>query len=148
MSLLYQTTQCSSHRDYIIIRMRREYNYTLREWFSTFRTISIVCVRFSTRPASNCVLQVIEYLNVYIICRTIQRQQFAQTVFVIILVSQLQDRLLGKQTQPNDSTTNQLVIPFAACYQPRTLNTSKVCSSRQVNTNGCILMHLQIRSRK
>ena len=148
MSLLNQTTDGSTHRDHIIIRMRREDNHTLREWFCTLRTISIVGIRFTTRPASNSVLQIIKYLNVHIVCRTIQCQQFTQTVFIIVLISQFQNRFFGKQTQPNDSTTNQLIVPFAACYQPRTLNTSKMGSSRQIDAYRCVLMHLQIRSRQ
>ena len=74
MSLLYQTTERTSHRNHVIIWMRREYYHTFREWFSTFRTISIVCIRLTTRPSGNSMLQIIKDLDIYIISRTIKCQ--------------------------------------------------------------------------
>ena len=86
MFLFYQTTECSTHGDYIIIWMRREDNHTFRVWFGTFRTVSIVSIRFATRPTCDSMLQIVEYLNIHIVCRTIQCQKFAQTVFIVILI--------------------------------------------------------------
>ena len=77
MSLLYETAQCTSHGDYIVIRMWREYDYTFRERFGTFRAIGIVGIRFSARPSGNGVLKVVEYLDVGIVGRAVKSQQFA-----------------------------------------------------------------------
>ena len=92
MFLLYQTANGTSHRNHVIIRMRRKYDNTFRERFGTFGTIRIVSIRFSTGPSGNSVLQIVEYLDIHIICRTEESQQFAQTVFVIIFISKFQDR--------------------------------------------------------
>ncbi len=76
MLLLYQTTDGTSHRDNVVIGMRREYNDPFRIRFCAFGTISIVCIRFAARPAGNGMLQIVEYFDIYIICRTEQSQQF------------------------------------------------------------------------
>ena len=86
MLLFYQAADCTTHGDYVIIGMRREYDDTFRIRFRTFGTISIVCIWFTARPSSDGVLQIVEDLDIHIICRTKQSQQFAQTIFIVILV--------------------------------------------------------------
>ena len=69
MFLLYQTADSATHRDHIVIRVRREYNNTFWERFCTFGAIRIIRIRFTAGPTGDRVLQVVEYLDVYIICR-------------------------------------------------------------------------------
>ena len=122
MLLFYQAAEGSTHGDNVVIRMRREDNHTFRIRFGTFRTISIVSIRFATRPSGDGMLQVVENLDIYIVSRTKQCQKFAQTVFVVVLVGQLQNRFACQLAQPYDSAADQFIIPLAGCYQPRTLN--------------------------
>ena len=56
MFLLYQTTKRTTHRNNVIIRMRRENDYTFRIRFCTFRTVGVISIRFATRPSGNGVL--------------------------------------------------------------------------------------------
>ena len=72
MMLVAQTAQGTAHGDHVIIRVRTEYDHFLRIRVSTLRTIGIVGVRFTTRPSGNRMLDIIEYLDIYIIRRTIQ----------------------------------------------------------------------------
>ena len=147
MSLLNEAAQCTSHGDYIVIRMRREYHHAFREWFGTFRTIGIIGIRFATRPSGNGVLQVVEYLDIGIVGRAVKSQQFAQTVFIIVLVGQFQDRLVQCSTQPYNGTSYQFVVPFTAGYQPWTLDTGQVSCCSQVYAYRSVGVKLQVRCR-
>ena len=55
---------------------------------------------------------------------------------------------LSVHAKPYDGTPDQLVVPFAASHQPRALDTGQVGSSGQVDTDGRILVHLEVRSGK
>ena len=122
MLLFYQAAEGSTHGDNVVIRMRREDNHTFRIRFGTFRTVGIISIRFATRPSGDGMLQVIENLDIYIVSRTKQCQKFAQTVFVVVLVGQLQNRFACQLAQPYDSAADQFIIPLAGCYQPWTLD--------------------------
>ena len=67
MLLLYQTTDGTSHRDNVVIGMRREYDHAFGIGLCTFRAIGVVCVRLAARPSGDGMLQVIEYLDVHVI---------------------------------------------------------------------------------
>ena len=86
MTLRHQSLNGSSHGNDIIIRMGREYQYTFGEWSCTFWSIRIIRIRLSAWPSRNRMLQVIKYLDVGIICRTIQCKQFTQAIFIVILI--------------------------------------------------------------
>ena len=77
MTLFNQSAKRSTHRDNIVVGVRREDNHTLRIGCCTFRTIGIIGIRLATRPSCDGVLQVVENLNIGIISRTIKRQEFA-----------------------------------------------------------------------
>ena len=77
MFLLYQAADGATHGYNVIIRMRRKHNDALGIWLRAFGTIGVVCIRFSTRPAGDGVLQIVENLDIYIICRTVKGKQFA-----------------------------------------------------------------------
>ena len=147
MFLLYQTAESSTHRDNVIIRMGRENNHTFRVGFCTFGTIGVVSIRLAARPSGDGVLQIIENFDIYIVCRTIKSQQFTQTVFIIILVGQFQNRFACQLAQPDNSATDQFVIPFAGSYQPRTLDACQIHGCRKVKRYMRIVVSLQIRSR-
>ena len=66
--------------------MRREDHHVLGEGISPFGTVGVVGIRFATRPTGDGVLQVIEYLDVAVVRRSIESDEFRQTVIVVILV--------------------------------------------------------------
>ena len=67
MFLFYQTTDGTSHRDNVVIGMRREYDHAFGIGLCTFGAIGVVCVRLAARPSGDGMLQVIEYLDVHVI---------------------------------------------------------------------------------
>ena len=56
MSLCYESLQRATHRDDIVVGVRREDNHTLRERLRTLRTIGVVGIGLATWPASDGVL--------------------------------------------------------------------------------------------
>ena len=72
--LVAQATQRTTHRDHVIIRMRAEDNHLFRIRQRPLRTAGIVGVRLATRPTGNRMLDIVEDLDIYIVCRTIQGQ--------------------------------------------------------------------------
>src|SRR5215217_2914106 len=56
MLLIYQTDESTAHRDHIIIRVRRKDNGTFFRWIRTLRSLRIICVGLTARPASNGML--------------------------------------------------------------------------------------------
>ena len=88
-------------------------------------------------------LQVVENLDVCVVCRAVESQEFAQTVLVVVLIGQLQDRLVQLLAEPYQCTAYQLVCPLAVCYEPRMLDTCQVRSSAQVENYVCIRMSLE-----
>ena len=143
--LLNQSADGSTHRNHIIIRMRREYDYSLREWVGTLRTIGIVGIWLSAWPSGDGVLQIIENLDVCIVGRTIESQEFAQSVLIVILVGELQDRLTYLLAEPDQSRAYQLVCPLARSYEPRMFDAGKMRSSTQVEHYVGIWMSLEER---
>ncbi len=133
MMLVAQTTQGSAHGDHVVIRMRTEHDHLFRIRGGTLRTIRIVSVRLTARPSCDRMLDIVEYFDIYIIRRTIEGQQLAQSVLAIILVCQFQDRFVRQLTQPNDRTADQLIIPLAASHQPRMADSGQIVSGGKID---------------
>ena len=146
VSLLDQSCKRAAHTDHIVVGVRREDHHVLRERLSPLRAIAVICVRLAARPTRDCVLQVVEHLDVTVVCRTEQRDQLCQTVIVIILVRQFQDRLVGLLAQPNDGLAYQLVVPLATGHHPRLAYSCQPVGCRQVKGYMCIRRQLQCRS--
>ena len=106
MSLLNESAQCSAHRDYIIVGMWREDDHALREWVSTLRTIGIIGFWLTAWPACDGMLQVVEDPDIDLISRTIESEQFAEAVLIVVLVGELQDRLVELLAKPYDGTAH------------------------------------------
>ena len=111
--LLYQSTDGSSHRDNIIVWVWREYDNLLWEWCCTLRTIGIIGIWLTTWPSGNGMLQIIENLDIGIVGRAIESQKFTQSVLIIILIGQLQDRLTEFLAEPYQCRTHQFITPLA-----------------------------------
>ena len=86
--LLHQSSDGASHGDDIIVRMRREHYHSLWIRFCALRTGTVVDIGFSSRPSRDGMLQVIEDLDVDIIGRAVEGDQFTQAVVVLILVGE------------------------------------------------------------
>ena len=118
MALLYQTGKGTSHGNNVIVRMRTENQHPFRIWICPFRTGRVICIRFSSRPSGNCMLQVIENLDIYFIGRTESFDQIAHAVVHIVLVFNFQDGLIDFLTQPDNSFADQFIVPLYFAYQP------------------------------
>src|SRR3712207_7384060 len=107
VTLLYQAAQSATHGDYIVIGMGREHDYPLGEWLGTLGSIGIIGVGLSTRPSRNSVLQVIENLDIGVISRAIERQQFRSEEHTSELQSRqyLVCRLLLEKKKISDYST-------------------------------------------
>ena len=106
MSLLNESAQCSAHRYYIIVGMWREDDHALRERIRTLRTIGIIGFWLTARPACYGMLQVVEDPDIDLISRTIESEQFAEAVLIVVLVGELQDRLVELLAKPYDGTAH------------------------------------------
>ena len=147
MSLRHQALNGAAHRNNVIIGMRREHHNTLRIGLRTLWAIGVVGIRFSTRPARDGVLQVVEYLDIGIISRPIKRQEFRKAVLVVVFVRQFQNGFASLLTQPNQSRPHQLVCPRERSNQPRVHNAGQTCSCCEVYNHMCIVVSLQERGR-
>ena len=147
MTLVYQTLKRASHRDNIIIGMRAENDDSFRIGFCPLGTISIIRIGLSSRPSGNCVLQVIKYLDIHIIGRSVKSDQLTQSVVIIILICQLENRFIHHSTKPNYGPTDEFAGPFTVCNQPGATNTCKLRCCRQVHIHFCFGMCLQDRAR-
>ena len=118
MVLLNEAADGATHRDDVVIGMRREHYHALLCRHGTFRAIGVVGVGFATRPSCDGVLQVVEYLDVAVVCRTETGKQVRESVLVIVLVGELEDWLVQKLAEPYDGGTDGLLVPLAVGDEP------------------------------
>ena len=78
MSLLYQTDECTSHRDDVVVRVRGENEHILRERCGRNRPCAVVSVRFSARPSRNRVLEVVEHVYVNFVERALELKKLSE----------------------------------------------------------------------
>ena len=67
VTLIDKALDCSTHRDYVVVRVWREYYNALRIWFCTLWTIGIVSIWLTTWPSCDGVLQIVEDLDVGVV---------------------------------------------------------------------------------
>src|SRR5690625_1926897 len=126
MTRLQQPDPSSSKGDDVVIWMRAKDNDPLRKRFSPLRSVRVVSVRFSTGPARDGVLQLVEHLQVDIVSRSAGGQQIAHAMLVIILIRQLEDRFLQFVAEPDHCFSNLLVIPLTSRNQPGRVDTGQL----------------------
>ena len=141
--LLHQTLEGTTHGDDIIVGVRREDNHTLLGGFRTLRTVAVVSIGFSTGPSGDGVLQVVEDLDIHVVSRTINSQELAKTILVVILVGEFEDGFACVLAEPYDSGTDEFVVPVAGSHQPRATDAGEVSSSAEIQNHLHIVMHLQ-----
>ena len=69
--------------------MRREDYDIFWEWISALRAIGVVCIWLATWPSCDGVLEVVEDLDVAVVCRVIFGDELAKSEIVIVLVGKL-----------------------------------------------------------
>ena len=147
VALLYESSNGATHGDDIVVGVWGEDDDLLGERLCTLRTIGVVGIGLATGPARDGVLQVVEDLDVGIVGRTIECQQFRQAVLIVVLVGEFQNGLLCHLTQPDQGRTYQFVIPGAAGDEPGVYDTGETCCCRQVDDHLCVVVCLQERGR-
>src|SRR5688572_7487549 len=98
--------------------MWRKDKGSLREWTRTFWPIRIIRIRLAAWPSRYSMLQVIEDLDIYLICRAIFGYDVAHTMFHVIMVGKFKHRLAQFLTQPDYRFTDELVVPLHAVEDP------------------------------
>ena len=92
-------------------------------------------------------LKVVEYADVNLIVRTTLLQKLTQRILDIILIRQLQDRLIHNATEPYNSLTHKLWSPLTRTYQPRGLLACKFLCCSLVDDKLDVRMLLQVARR-
>ena len=73
--LLNESADGATHRDHVIVGVRREYYHTLLCRQRTLRTVGVVGVRLAARPSGDGMLQVVEDLDIAVVSRTEEGEQ-------------------------------------------------------------------------
>ena len=77
-------------------------------------------------------LQRVEDADVYVVGRTVEGNEFAQAVVVVVFVGQFQDGFTRHLAEPNNGPTDEFLVPFARRYEPRTADARQSLGSRKV----------------
>ena len=128
MPLINQPNQRSPHRNYVIIGMgRKDQNPLRKNVIVGTRMIAglFQFVRLSSRPTSNRRVQMSKDFDIDFVSRTVVNQEFLQTLFVVVLVGQTQNRLTQLPREPNDRFALNRFVPLDLVDQPRAVKTSK-----------------------
>ena len=92
--LLHQSSDGTTHRDDIIVGMRREDDDALGIRQSPFGTETVIDPRLATGPSGDGVLEFIEHGDVYETCLTVELfDEMSQAIVLIILRRQFQQGL-------------------------------------------------------
>ena len=91
-------------------------------------------------------LQVVENLDVYVVCRAVEGKEFAQSPVVIVFVGEFEDRLASHFAEPYDGATDKLVGPLAGSNLPGMADAGKVFCAAEVGDEFNVRMALQQRS--
>lgn len=93
--------------------------------------------------SGDCVLEVIENLDVHIVGRAVESEQFTKSPVVIVLVGELEDGFAGHAAKPDNGTANELVVPFAGGDFPRMGYTCEILGCGEIDHNFGVGMGLE-----
>lgn len=145
VALLDKALDGTTHRDDVVVGMGREDNDALGEWLGALGAIGIVGVGLASGPSGDGVLQVIEYLDVGIVSRTIEGEQLGESVLIVVLVGELEDGLAGNLAEPYEGCAGELVGPLAAGYQPGMDDAGELAGGGKVDDHMGIVVGLEER---
>ena len=145
--LLNESADGATHRDYVVVGVRREYYHALLCGQRTLRTVGVVGVRLAARPSGDGMLQVVKDLDITVVCRTEESEKVGESVLVIVLVGELEDRLLHELAEPNHSSAYRLVGPLAVGDEPRVNDTCQLAGCSEVDDELGVVVCLHERSR-
>ena len=120
--LFYEPAQCAPHCQDGIVGVRAEGEHAFGVGCSALGAVGVVGIRLASWPPGDGVLQVVEDLYVYVISRAIDCHQFAQAIFVVVFVGELEDGFAGLLTKPHQRSPEQDVVPVARCHLPGILD--------------------------
>src|SRR5687767_1262408 len=118
MSLINESDKGSTHGDHIIIGMWRKNNCFFWKWFCPFRPMGIIGVWFAPRPTGDSMLQIVENLNVDLVCRPVFGYDITHAVFHVFMVGQFKHGLFYFLTKPYHCFADQPVVPIDAVKHP------------------------------
>src|SRR5699024_1010073 len=129
MALVNQPEQRAAHRYYVIIGVRAENKDSFWEWFRSFRTIGIISIGLASGPTGNSVLELVEYFDIYIVSSSVLCEQPSHSMFVIISIGELWNRLIYLLSKPDDCLPHKLIIPVDSREQLRVLKAGELFGS-------------------
>ena len=100
--------------------------------------VNELLARLASRPASDSGLQVAEHFDVQLVHGTVLVQQRGQVGFNVVVLSQLQERFVRVEREPNNGTAHgalievQLVVAAVADQQPRRLDAGQLSGGGHV----------------
>ena len=145
VAVFNESVEGATHRDYIVIGVRREDNNPLGEGGGAHGACAIVGIGFTAGPSCDGVLQIVEHINVNLVIGALLLEQFAQRILQIVIISELQDRLTNLLTEPYNSLAHKFWGPLARTDQPRGLAASEHRSGVLVNIHSNIIVLLKQR---
>ena len=145
VSVLDKSVESPTHGYDVVIGVGRENDHSLGKWESSLRTIAVVSIGLATRPSGDGILDVIEDLNIAVICRAVLTQKVAKLVADIVLVGKVEERLAGLIAEPDESPAYQLVRPPRIGHSPRGMDPSQFVSCFQVGVDACLSVSLKDR---
>lgn len=113
VTLLGQTTDGAAHRDDVIVGMRREDEAALGEGQGSFGALGVVGIGLAARPAGDGMLQEVEDIEIGHVGCAMNLEHVGQTVVLIVLGGNLEDRLAQLVAEPDDGTFDHALGPLA-----------------------------------
>ena len=147
MSVLNESVEGSTHGYDVVIGVGREDDHSLGKWESSLRTIAVVSIGLATRPSGDGILDIVEDLNIAVVCRAVLTQQVTQLVADVVLVGEVEESLAGLIAEPYESTANQLVRPSGIGHSPGGVDPSQLVSCLQIGVDTCPIVGLENRCR-
>ena len=145
VSLLHQTDERAAHRNHVVVGVGRENHDAFGIRIRRHGARRIVGIGFAARPAGDGVLEVVEYVDVDLVVGAALFEQFAQRIFDVILVGELQDRFLHHAAEPHYGLAGEFGRPFAGAYQPRRLLAGEQLGGVLVDYDFDVGVGLQVR---
>src|SRR5262249_1383530 len=121
VALIDQADQRAAHRDDVVVRVRREDQHAFGEEFLALAgdvAGPAGVGRLAAGPAGDRALELPEHVEIDAVRRAATGEQLLQALLVVVLFSELEDRLLHLLGEPDDRFANKLFVPLHAAGEP------------------------------
>ncbi len=144
MSLVDKAFEGAAHGNHVVVGVGREHNHALGVGGGAFGASGVVGVGFSAGPSGDCMLEVVENLDVGLICRAVHGEEFAEAPVVVVAVGEFEDGFSCHVAEPYHGAACELVVPFARSYFPRACYAGEFIGGGEVNYYHGMCVALEI----